>query len=119
MANARGNLKGFTKNKGTNHAMTQKDSAKTKASGASSRVRHINFPTTKVLSFFHNMENREYQAILNYITRREYPVGFTKEQKRALRRKVAVRNGNENSVDCLKFVAKDGVLYFVDDRPDD
>ena len=63
------------------------------------------------------MENSEYQTIVNYITRREYPAGISKEQKRAIRRKVAERSGN--ATNSKKFVAKDGVLYFVDKGPDE
>ena len=62
------------------------------------------------------MENSEYQTIVNYITRGEYPAGISKEQKRAIRRKVAERSGN--ATNSKKVVAKDGVLYFVDKRPD-
>ena len=58
-----------------------------------------------------NMENvSEYETILNYVTRGEYPAGATKEQKRAIRRKVEVRSSNSNNTNSNKFVAKDGVL---------
>ena len=49
------------------------------------------------------MENSEYQTIVNYITRGEYPAGISKEQKRAIRRKVAERSGNAtNSKNLLR-----------------
>ena len=62
------------------------------------------------------MENSEYETIVNYLTRGEYPAGISKEQKRAIRRKVAERSAN--ATNSNKFVAKDGVLYYVDSRPD-
>ena len=62
------------------------------------------------------MENSEYETIVNYLTRGEYPAGISKEQKRAIRRKVAERSAN--ATNSNKFVAKDGVLYYVDNRPD-
>ena len=34
-----------------------------------------------------NMENSEYETVLNYVARGEYPAGTTKEQKRAIRRR--------------------------------
>ena len=49
------------------------------------------------------MENSEYQTIVNYITRGEYPAGISKEQKRAIRCKVAERSGN--ATNSKKFVA--------------
>ena len=64
------------------------------------------------------MENSEYDTILNYVARGEYPAGTTKEQKTTIRRKVAARSTNTNNTNSVKFVAKDGVLYFVDSRPD-
>ena len=63
------------------------------------------------------MEN-EYETILNYVTRGDYPAGATKQQKRAIRRKVEARNGNSINTNSNKFVAKDGVLNYVDCRPD-
>ena len=61
-----------------------------------------------------NMENSEYETILNYMARGEYPAGTTKEQKKAIRRKVAARSTTSNNTNSVKFVVKDGVLYFVD-----
>ena len=63
------------------------------------------------------MENSEYETIVNYLTRGEYPAGISKEQKRAIRRKVAEEVQTLQTV-RNKFVAKDGVLYYVDNRPD-
>ena len=64
------------------------------------------------------MENSEYETILNYMARGEYPAGTTKEQKRAIRRKVAARSTNTNNTNSVKFVAKDSMLYFVNSRRD-
>ena len=62
------------------------------------------------------MENNEYETILKYLTRGEYPAGISKEQKRAIRRKVEERG--ENATNKNKFAAKDGVLYFLDRNAD-
>ena len=58
------------------------------------------------------MENNKYETILKYLTRGEYPAGMSEDQKRAIRRKVEERGANATNKN--KFVAKDGVLCFLD-----
>ena len=62
------------------------------------------------------MDNSEYEIIVNCLTRGRHPAGISNEQKRAVRRKVKDRSAN--TTNSNKFVAEDGVLYFVDNRPD-
>ena len=62
------------------------------------------------------MENSKYQVIYNYVCRGEYPAQSSKEQKRSIRRMVESRSADEGL--HIKFTAKDGVLYFVDKKPD-
>ena len=59
------------------------------------------------------MKNPEYET--NYITRGECLSGSTKEQKRAIRRKMDSRKGG-SAID-QKFIAQDRILYYVDERP--
>ena len=59
------------------------------------------------------MQNSEYETILNYMARGEYPAGTAKGQKRAIRRKVAARSMNTNNTNSVKFVAKDGVCCIL------
>ena len=54
---------------------------------------------------------------INYVVRGEYPtVFFFKEEKRSLRVKVEAR-GTQKELG-RKFLAKDGLLFYVDKRPD-
>ena len=62
------------------------------------------------------MNSTEYSAIYNYVVRGEYPAGFSKEEKRSLRVKVEAR-GTQKELG-RKFLAKDGLLFYVDKRPD-
>ena len=58
------------------------------------------------LSFISKMEEDQYQATFNYITKKEYPEGYTKSQKYVLRRS------------CKNYVVGGDQLYYDDCRPD-
>ena len=51
------------------------------------------------------MENSEYEIIVNYLTRGEYAAGISREQKRAIRRKVEERSANATNSTLQKILA--------------
>ena len=52
------------------------------------------------------MEEEQYQAIFNYVKKKEYPLECTKSQKYVLRRS------------CKSYVVDGEQLFYVDYRPD-
>ena len=52
------------------------------------------------------MEESQYEAIFNYVTKKEYPSGSTKSQKFVLRRS------------CKNYIVKGNQLFYTDSRPD-
>ena len=49
-------------------------------------------------------EAKAYNEVFNYLRNNEYPIDFSKDQKRNLRKKV------------LKYVLEDGALFFIGQR---
>ena len=49
-------------------------------------------------------ETKAYNEVFNHLRDKEYPIYFSKDQKRNLRKK------------ALKYVLEDGALFFIDQR---